>query len=213
MPVRTKICGITTPDALAAAVSSGASHIGFVFFPKSPRNISIEAARALADNLPSHIKSVGLVVDPEEEFLESLISSLPKLGALQFHGEESPSRLASLRGHGREIWKALPIRTRADVAQATRYQGAADYVLYDAKPPKGAEIPGGTGLRFDWSLLQGTRHPLPWILAGGLDAHNLPEAHRVTGADFFDVSSGVESAPGIKDVDKIAAFLKAASNL
>ena len=213
MAVQTKICGITTPEALAAAVSGGATHIGFVFFPKSPRNISIEAAHALIEHLPNHVKPVGLVVDPEQEFLNKLLQDVPKLGAVQFHGDEPPSRLAALRGQDRDIWKAVPIRTAADVSGAGAYVGAVDYVLYDAKPPKGVEVPGGTGLRFDWTLLQNARHPLPWILAGGLDAQNIAEAHQVTGANFLDVSSGVESAPGIKDVDKIAAFLKAARNL
>ncbi len=213
MPIRSKICGITTPEALDAALSGGASHVGFVFFPKSPRNISIPDTQALLTTLPSTVKSVALVVDPKPDFIETIIKDLPDLSALQFHGDEPPSRLAALRGHGREIWKALPIRTQADLMKAADYKGAADYILYDARPPKGADVPGGTGQRFDWTLLKGVQHPLPWILAGGLDAHNLAEARQVTGADFFDVSSGVESAPGIKDVDKIAAFLKAARNL
>lgn len=213
MPIRSKICGITTPEALDAALAGGASHVGFVFFPKSPRNISLANTQALLKKLPQSVRSVALVVDPEAEFIDIIVRDLPGLTALQFHGDEPPSRLAALRGQGLEIWKAVPVRTQADLMKSADYKGAADYILYDAKPPKGADLPGGTGQRFDWALLQGVQHPLPWILAGGLDAHNLAEARQVTGADFFDVSSGVESAPGIKDVDKIAAFLKAASNL
>lgn len=213
MPIRSKICGITTPEALDAALAGGASHVGFVFFPKSPRNISLANTQALLKKLPRSVRSVALVVDPEAEFIDTIVRDLPGLTALQFHGDEPPSHLAALRGQGLEIWKAVPVRTQADLMKSADYKGAADYILYDAKPPKGADLPGGTGQRFDWALLQGVQHPLPWILAGGLDAHNLAEARQVTGADFFDVSSGVESAPGIKDVDKIAAFLKAASNL
>ena len=213
MGIQTKICGVTTPDALAAALAGGASHIGFVFFEKSPRNITPEAAAALAETLPSHVKSVALVVDPDDVFLDHLIGQFAKINVLQFHGSETPDRLARWKDAGRECWKAIPVRTAADVRSAAAFQGAADRILYDAKPPKGADLPGGTGQRFDWTLLRGVHHPLPWILAGGLDAANVTDAHQVTGADFFDVSSGVESAPGIKDVDKIAAFLKATRNL
>lgn len=213
MAVRVKICGIGTPDTLGAAVQGGASHIGFVFFDKSPRNVQLDQAAALADLLPDHVKHVALVVDPEHFFVEDILKALPRLGALQFHGAEPADHVAQWRGRGFELWKALPIRTAQDLNLARQYIGSADRVLYDAKPPKGADLPGGTGQRFDWSLLQGHRAPLPWILAGGLDAQNLEEARRVTGADFFDVSSGVERAPGIKDVDKIAAFLKATHDL
>lgn len=213
MPVQAKICGISTPDTLAAAVDGGANHIGFVFFEKSPRNVRLDQAAALARSLPNHVRCVALVVDPEDFFIEEILKFLPRLGALQFHGAEPADRLAQWRGRGFELWKALPVRTAQDLSEAERYIGSADRVLFDAKPPKGADLPGGTGQRFDWSLLQGHRAALPWILAGGLDAQNLKEAHRITGADFFDVSSGVESAPGIKDVDKIAAFLKAMRDL
>ncbi len=213
MAVQTKICGVTTPEAVQAAVAGGATHIGLVFFPKSPRNISHETARSLTSGLPSFLKIVALVVDPEAEFLDRITALLPKLDAIQFHGDEPAEFIARFRTAECELWKAVPIRSEADVMGAQLYAGAADRILYDAKPPVGADLPGGTGLRFDWSLLQGIRHPLPWILAGGLDAQNVAEAHRVTGADFFDVSSGVESKPGVKDVDKISAFLKATNNL
>lgn len=213
MKLRTKICGVSTPEALDAAIAGGASHIGFVFFAKSPRNILFEGAAALAAKLPNSVAPVALVVDAQDAFIASIIERIPNLGAIQFHGEESPDRLGRWSGRGFELWKAVPIRLSADLKAATAYAGVADRILYDAKPPQGAALPGGTGQRFDWSILNGAHHPLPWILAGGLDAHNLQEAHAITNADFFDVSSGVECAPGIKDVDKIAAFLKAAQNL
>jgi phosphoribosylanthranilate isomerase len=213
MPIQTKICGLSTPETVDAALKGGASHIGLVFFPKSPRNVSADQAAALAARVGDRAQVVGLFVDPEPGFVASVQAQVG-LHIIQLHGSESPAQVAAIRAAQRcEIWKAVPIKTRADVALAAAYQGAATHVLFDAKPPKGADLPGGTGMRFDWSLLSGVRQPLPWILAGGLDAGNLAEAVRVTGATVVDVSSGVESAPGIKDVDKIAAFLKAAREL
>ena len=213
MPPRVKICGISTPEALHAAVAGGASHIGFVFFSKSPRNVALDQARSLAENLPSHVTSVALVVDTNHEFLNEIVNLVPRLGAIQFHGKETPEQLSLWRGQSFEVWKAIAVRSKADLEAASRFAGSADRLLYDAKPPEGADLPGGTGQRFDWTLLRDHRPALPWILAGGLDARNVAEAREVTRADFFDVSSGVESAPGIKDVDKIAAFLKAARSL
>ncbi len=213
MPVQAKICGISTPEALDAAIKGGASHVGFVFFAKSPRNLDPERARALAQQVPGHVGKVGLFVDPDPSFVASALSVVP-LDVLQLHGAESPAFAASLgAAHGKEIWKAIPVRTRADLDQGMKYRGAAQRLLYDAKPPKGAELPGGNGLRFDWTLLEGHVHALPWLLSGGLDAANVAEAVRIAGADTVDVSSGVESAPGVKDVDKIAAFLQAVGAL
>ncbi|MFM7028826.1 MAG: phosphoribosylanthranilate isomerase [Chakrabartia sp.] len=212
-PIQAKICGVTTPEAIAAALAGGATHLGFVFVSKSPRFIAPEKAAALIGSLPSHVKSVGLVVDQSDDQIADLLRLIPQLDALQFHGAEQPAQIARWKAPGREIWKAIPIRTAADLAPAKAYQGTADHLLYDAKPPKSTDLPGGTGQRFDWTILQGAPHPLPWLLAGGLDSTNVAEAHQVTGARFFDVSSGVESAPGIKDVDKIAAFLKATRSL
>ncbi len=210
MPVHVKICGITTPEALDAAVKGGASHIGLNFFAKSPRFIDPERAGELVKRLPAHVVAVGLFVDAEAEFIERVRSQVT-LTALQFHGDERPAFTAQMGlRHGIEIWKAIPVKTRDDLAVARKYLGAADRILYDAKPPKGADLPGGTGIRIDWALLEGFAHPLPWVLAGGLDARNVAEAIRRTSSDHIDVSSGVESAPGVKDVDKIAAFLKAA---
>jgi phosphoribosylanthranilate isomerase len=210
MPVFTKICGLSTPETLDAAIEHGASHVGFVFFAKSPRNLTLDRAAALAARVPAHVKSVGLFVDPSDDDLDRILSQV-RLDVLQLHGHETPDTVARLRAqHRREVWKAIPVRTAADRDAAARYKGAADMILYDAKPPEGADLPGGNGLRFDWGLLSGHRHPLPWALSGGLDADNVAEAIRVTGAPLVDVSSGVESAPGVKDVDKVAAFLKAA---
>lgn len=210
MPVQVKICGLRTPETLDAAIKHGASHVGFVFFPKSPRNLKPDRAAALAARVPPHVKSVGLFVDPADDDLDRILSQV-RLDILQLHGHETAETVARLgKVHARDVWKAIPVRTTADRDAAARYKGAASLILYDAKPPEGADMPGGNGLRFDWSLLSGHRHPLPWALSGGLDADNVAEAIRVTDAPLVDVSSGVESASGVKDVDKIAAFLKAA---
>ncbi|NIJ07462.1 phosphoribosylanthranilate isomerase [Sphingomonas vulcanisoli] len=210
MPVRTKICGVTTNAAMDAAIAGGAAWIGFVFCAPSPRNIDSQAAAALIARAPNHVGKVGVFVDAEDGAIAAAVAA--GLTAIQLHGKESPEQAASLgRRYGIEVWKAAPVRTRDDLALVTRYRGAADRILYDAKAPADAVIPGGQGLRFDWRLLEGFDHPLPWLLSGGLDAGNLREAIGITGAPAVDVSSGVESAPGIKDVDKIAAFLKAAA--
>lgn len=212
MPVRAKICGISTPDALDAAIKGGASHIGFVFFAKSPRNVSVEQAAALAGRVPDHVGKVGLFVDPDPGLLSATLAQVP-LDVVQLHGDESPAFAASIANTCKEVWKAIPVRTRADLDTGLQYRGAVQRLLYDAKPPKGAELPGGNGLRFDWKLLDGHAHPLPWLLSGGLDPANVAEAVGVTGARMVDVSSGVESAPGVKAVDKIAAFLQAVAAL
>lgn len=202
----TKVCGLSTPETLDAAMKRGASHVGFVFFAKSPRNLTPDRAASLAARVPAHVKSVGLFVDPTEDDLDRILSQV-HLDILQLHGHETPETVARLaKTHGRDVWKAIPVRTSADRDAAARFKGAADLILYDAKPPEGADLPGGNGLRFDWTLLSGHRHALPWALSGGLDPDNVAEAIRVTGAPLVDVSSGVESAPGVKDVDKIAAL-------
>lgn len=202
-----KICGLSTPDTLAAALKGGASHIGFVFFPPSPRHLSFDRARGLVQQVPTHVAKVGVFVDPDDALLAEAVAA--GIDVLQLH-KVAADRAAAVRARfGRETWAALAVKTAADLAPAARFAGAADRLLYDAKAPEGAAVPGGTGLRFDWSLLQGFRHPLPWALSGGLDSNNVGEAIRITGAPLVDVSSGVESAPGVKDVDKIAAFLKA----
>lgn len=209
MAARVKICGVTTAAAIGAAVGGGASHLGFNFFPPSPRNLGFDQAAALAAIVPDHVARVGVFVDPDEDFLARAIAA-GRLTAIQLHGDESPAEAAAhRRRHGLELWKVIPVRTRADLAAAHAYQGVADRILYDAKTPKGSPLPGGMGLRFDWKLLDGFEHPLPWALSGGLDADNVADAIGITGARLVDVSSGVESAPGVKDVDKITAFMQA----
>jgi phosphoribosylanthranilate isomerase len=210
MRVEAKICGLSTPDTIDAAVANGAAWLGFVFFPKSPRSVSPDEAASLIARAPDRIGKAAVLVDADDALIARVVEA--GVTALQLHGDESPERVAALRTFGLELWKAVPIRTRADLDAARAFRGAADRILYDAKTPKGA-LPGGMGLRFDWALLDGFDHPLPWALSGGLDAGNLPEAAGVTGARLVDVSSGVESAPGVKDVDKIAAFLQAAARL
>jgi len=210
MPVHAKICGVSTADAVDASIAGGAKWLGFNFFPASPRYVDPARAAALIRRVPAHIGSVAVLVDPDDALVDHVLGA--GITALQLHGTETPERVAALRRHGVPLWKVIAVRTRADLEQATRYRGVADRILYDAKTPRGA-LPGGMGLRFDWRLLEGFRHPLPWALSGGLDADNVAEAAGVTGAPLVDVSSGVESAPGVKDVDKIAAFLQATAQL
>lgn len=212
MPVSAKICGLSTPETLDAAIRGGASHVGFVFFPPSPRNLSRDRAAQLAARVPGHVRRVGVFVDPDNELLEASLGA-GQLHALQLHNT-SPTRAAAIRARsGLEIWAAVAVKTRADLKAAATFAGAVDRILYDAKTPPGATLPGGMGVRFDWTLLLDFRHPLPWGLSGGLDPRNIAEAVAVTGATMVDVSSGVESAPGIKDVTKIAAFLETVQDI
>lgn len=209
MRVNAKICGLSTAETVDAAVLGGASHVGFVFFAPSPRDVEPERAGALAARLPSHVGAVGVFVDPDDALVARAVREA-RLGAIQLH-KTTPARVAALRRlAGVETWGAVAIKTRADLDAARSYAGAADRLVYDAKTPAAAALPGGMGVRFDWALLDGFAHPLPWMLSGGLDPDNVAEAMRRTGASAVDVSSGVESAPGVKDVDKIARFLQAA---
>ena len=213
MSVFSKICGLSTPETLDAALKGGASHVGFVFFTKSPRNLTPDRAAGLAAKAGNNVKIVGLFVNPTPEDIDRVRAQV-RLDVIQLHGDEHPALVSQIAmTNGLEVWKAVPVRTAADLKIASKYRGAANLILYDAKPPVGSDLPGGNGLRFDWELLRGHAHPLPWALSGGLDAGNLAEAVRITNASLVDVSSGVESAPGVKDVDKIAAFLKAASQI
>lgn len=212
MSVTAKICGLSTPSALDAAIRHGASHVGLVFFAPSPRNVTPDRARALAERVPSHVRKVGVLVDPDDALLDVAIGA-GRLDALQLHNT-APDRVAAIAQRtGKQIWVAIPMRVRADLNAVRAFAGAADRILYDAKTPDTAALPGGMGLRFDWALLDGFRHPLPWALSGGLTSENLADAVRRTRAPLVDVSSGVESGPGVKDVAKIAAFLKAAALL
>jgi phosphoribosylanthranilate isomerase len=210
MAIATKICGLSDAATFDAAVAGGAAWLGFVFFPASPRNVDVEQAAALIRRVPERVGSAAVLVDPDDGLVAQAVAA--GVSALQLHGEETPERVASLRRSGVEVWKAVSVRTRGDLDAAHAYRGVADRIVYDAKTPAGS-LPGGMGLRFDWRLLDGFAHPLPWMLSGGLDAANLAEAVGITGARMVDVSSGVERAPGTKDVDKIAAFLQAAARL
>lgn len=212
MPVTAKICGLSTPETLDTAIAGGASHVGFVFYPPSPRSLSRERAAQLAARVPGHVMRVGVFVDPDDALLESAIPA-GSLQALQLH-QTSPARAAAIRDRtGLEIWAAVAVRTRADLDAAETFRAAADRILYDAKTPPGAALPGGMGVRFDWTLLDGFRHPMPWALSGGLDPVNAAGAIRRTRATLVDVSSGVESALGIKDTAKIRMFLDAVREL
>jgi phosphoribosylanthranilate isomerase len=213
MSVAVKICGLGSADATAAAVHHGARYVGFVFYGPSPRNLTPALAGRLAAIVPAGITKVGLFVDADDAEIAAVLQHVP-LDLLQFHGKESPERVsAAKRRFGKPVMKAIPIAATADLAAAPPYFGAADRLLFDAKPPKDATVPGGNGLVFDWELLGIRRWPLPWMLSGGLTVENLADAVRITHADAVDVSSGVESAPGVKDVDKIAGFLARARAL
>lgn len=208
MATLVKICGLSTPETLAAAVRAGASHIGFVHFAKSPRHLSLADAARLRAEVPPQVKAVLLVADPAPDTLAEALREV-RPDVVQFHGNETPEDLARFRtATGVEAWRALGVKDADSLAQAARFHGAADRLLFDA-PASG--LPGGNGTRFDWDLLKAYRAPTPWGLAGGLTPANVAEAIHLTGAPLVDTSSGVESAPGIKDVDKIAAFCKAAS--
>ena len=213
MPTEIKFCGINDPAALDAAIAARADYAGFVFFPPSPRNLTLGVAAALASRAEKRVARVGLFVDAGDAAIAAAVAAA-RLDALQLHGSETPRRAGELRARfGLPVWKALSVTSASDIAGASRYGGAADLVLFDAKPPSGAITPGGLGLAFDWTLLAGYRGPLAWGLAGGLAPDNVGEAIRLTRAPLVDVSSGVESAPGVKDVDRIAAFAYAARHL
>lgn len=205
--VASKICGLSTADTLDAAIAGGASHVGFVFFPQSPRHLTFDKAAGLAARVPERVGRVGVLVDPDDALIDAAIAA-GRLDAVQLHktGRERAAAIAARLKL--PIWIAVAVRTRADLDQAQAWRGIAERIIYDAKTPEGA-LPGGMGLRFDWKLLDGFAHPLPWALSGGLSPDNVGEAIGVTGARMVDVSSGVESAPGVKDVDKIARFLQA----
>lgn len=203
-----KICGISTPDALEAAIRGRARFVGFNFYPPSPRFVTPADAAKLATRADGRIASVGVFVDADDAFLGEHVAPA-RLSAIQLHGSESPQRAAQIAARfGLPVWKALAVTTAADIARADSYRGAADFILFDAKTPKGG-LPGGMGLSFDWSLLAGLRPTFAWGLAGGLTPDNVAAAMQATGAPLLDTSSGVESAPGIKDADRIAAFCRA----
>lgn len=208
---RIKICGINSSGSLEAAIAARASHVGFNFFPPSPRFAAPDLAAPLSRQAADRIVRVGVFVDADDAFLAETLAAAP-LDALQFHGEESPERVAQAKARfGLPVWKVLSVSARDDLTRAAAYAGAADFLLLDAKTPKGT-LPGGMGLSFDWNLLSGWKPLLPWGLAGGLSPSNVAEAVRQTGAPLVDTASGVESAPGVKDADLIAAFCAAAAS-
>ena len=208
--VRCKICGLSQPEHVAAAVEAGAAYVAFTFFAKSPRNVSLDTARELAVIVPPGVVKVALTVDAEDSFLDALTGSVP-VDMLQLHGSETPERVSEVRErYGLPVMRAVGIAEAADLERLPVFEAVADQILIDAKPPKDAELPGGNGLSFDWRLVAGRRWSRPWMLAGGLTPENVAEAVRLTGARQVDVSSGVESAPGRKDPDLIRAFIEAA---
>jgi phosphoribosylanthranilate isomerase len=206
-----KICGLSTPDTLDAALSAGADWVGFVRFPKSPRHVSLETGRDLSAQAKGRALRVVLLVDADDAFIQEAVEALdPDL--LQLHGHESPERVAAIRARfGRPVMKAIGIAEAADLSGLAAYAGIADHVLLDAKPPRTPDaLPGGNGLSFDWRLLVGLDPRLSFMLSGGLDPGNVSEAIKLTGSKAVDVSSGVEVKPGVKDPGKIEAFVKAA---
>ncbi|HAW47562.1 MAG TPA: phosphoribosylanthranilate isomerase [Roseovarius sp.] len=208
--VRVKICGLTEARDVAAAVEAGAAYVGFVFFEKSPRHVDVEAARALALEVPPGVAKVALTVDADDATLDALCALVP-LDMLQLHGAESPARVSEVKArYGLPVMKAIGIAEAADLDQIDRYAGVADQLLIDAKPPPGASRPGGNALAFDWGLIEGRDWPLPWLLAGGLTPETVADAVARTGARQIDVSSGVEVSPGRKDPALIRAFIAAA---
>ena len=207
--IRVKICGLRTVEDVAAVAAAGAAYAGFVFFPKSPRHLTIPQARVLALSAPVGLAKVALVVDADDATLDEITEAMP-LDMLQLHGHESAERVAEVRArYGLPVMKAVGVADEGDLAAVLEYSLAADQILVDAKPPKNADLPGGNGLSFDWRLVAQRRWLRPWMLAGGLTPENVAEAIRLTNARQVDVSSGVESAPGIKDAGKIAAFVAA----
>ncbi|WP_410219512.1 phosphoribosylanthranilate isomerase [Paracoccus sp. (in: a-proteobacteria)] len=205
-----KICGLKEVAHIDAAIEAGARYLGFVFFPKSPRAVSASEAAEISANVPVGVARVGLFVDPDDALLREVLEVMP-LDVIQLHGSESPERVTEVKAlTGLPVMKAVGIRGPDDLSQLTDYGLVADMLLVDAKAPKGAELPGGNGLAFDWRLLVGRRWLRPWMLAGGLTAENVAEAVRLTGATMVDVSSGVESGAGQKNVELIHAFVAAA---
>ena len=204
-----KICGLTTPETLDAALIGGAAFVGAVVFPKSPRHLEPVHAATLFERARNRARVVAVTVDADDALLTALALIL-KPDLIQLHGSETPERARQVRTlTGASVIKALLVRTAADLAAAAEWEEVADHLMFDARPPEGSDLPGGVGARFDWTLLAGRTFRRPWFLAGGLTPDNVAEAVRITGAPMVDVSSGVETAPGVKDPGLIAAFLEA----
>ena len=213
MSIEVKICGLTVPAAVKAAVEGGAAMCGFVFFPASPRNLTPKEAAELTKGVPEGVIRVGLTVDADDALLAE-IALVAKVDMVQLHGAETLARTNEVRERfGLPVIKVLAVQGPDDLVAAEAYQGVADRLMFDAKPPEDASRPGGNARAFDWRVLKNKTFALPWLLAGGLTAENLAEAVKTSGAVAVDVSSGVEDAPGVKNVDKIRAFLAAAAAL
>lgn len=215
MSVAVKICGLTSREAVSAAVAGGARFAGFVFYPPSPRDVTPQEAAKLVSGVAPGITRVGVFVDPDDAMLDRVLSQVP-LDLLQLHGNETPERLGTIKDrYGLKLMKAIKVAAEIDLQAAKAYFGVADWLMFDAKAPKDrpGSLPGGNALAFDWELLRQKRWPLPWMLSGGLTVENLAEASRISRAEVLDVSSGVECRPGEKDPDKIRAFLARATAL
>lgn len=209
MPVLAKICGLSTPEAVAAALAGKAGWLGFVFFARSPRAIDAATASRLSAPVRGQARTVAVMVDPTDAELDALTAAW-KPDLIQLHGRETPGRASEIRARtGAGIIKALPVSTAHDIDRASAFTGAVDHLMFDARPPQDADLPGGVGARFDWTLLSGRSFERPWFLAGGLDPWNVAEALQQSGARAVDVSSGVERGPGVKDPALISAFLQA----
>lgn len=209
MAVEVKICGINDEDSMDAAIEAGADYVGLVFFPPSPRAVTPEQAAELVEFAPGEVTKVGLFVDPDDATLDRVLTRV-RLDLLQLHGHESPERIEAIRlEYGLPVMKVISVAGLDDLAAAEPYLAVTDRLLFDAKPPRGAVLPGGNAVSFDWTILTGRKWGVPWMLAGGLTPANVAEALRISGALAVDVSSGVESAPGVKDADKIRAFIQA----
>jgi phosphoribosylanthranilate isomerase len=210
MPLLVKICGLRTPATLEAALAAGADMVGFVFYEPSPRNLSPTVARQLSEQVRDRARKVALSVNASDDFLASCIEAL-KPDLLQLHGHETPDRVVAVRTRfGIPVMKAIPVETREDLSPYLLYAKVAEWILFDARAPREATRPGGLGKTFDWRLLDNLDRKVPFMLSGGLDAGNVTEALRITRAPAVDVSSGVESMPGVKDPEKIRAFVRAA---
>lgn len=208
-PMDIKICGLRTEEALAAAIAGGASHVGFIFFPKSPRHIEPAEAGHLRKLASGKAQAVAVTVDADDATLDAIVKAVAP-DMLQLHGSESAARVTELKArYGLPVMKALSVRAKSDLHRVADYAGVADRLLFDAKPPKGAKLPGGNGMAFDWRLLEGIDPAIPYMLSGGLNAANIAEALSTARPSGIDISSGVESAPGVKDVRLIEAFFRA----
>lgn len=213
MTINVKICGLTDKDAVASACQNGVDLLGFVFYPRSPRAVTPSQAASLLSTMTGKAQSVGLFVDPDDELLETVLKTVP-LDMIQLHGRETPIRVAEIKDRFKKpIIKALPIAVESDFDAVSAYSALVDFILFDAKPPKDADRPGGNAISFDWRLLQKQAISVPWILAGGLTAETLSQAVMMSGATWVDVSSGVESAPGKKAPALIETFMKTAQAL